>query len=226
MSELDYEKIVSSVADTLIRAGSNFSRDKYASYSNYIDDERGELSAWAMRTIVENARIAGRDSSPLCDDTGIPHLILEVGRKRQISGELLDAVYEGVRQGLKLLPGRPMAIKGEDRERVDQSGGLDETSEAVEPAPLMLKLSEDEDLLRLTILMQGGGPEIRAKTYRIFHKHSMDVVLDEVIGWAKEEVGRLGCTPCTIAIGIGRSHYEASSLMLQAMAEGIKSVLQ
>ena len=150
----------------------------------------------------------------------IPHVIIEIGRDRSISGEFLDAVYEGVMEGLRNLPGRPMAIKGNDTERISQSGGLDERSEAVCPAPLMLEKSKEADRLKVTILMQGGGPEIRAKTYRVFHKHSMDVVIDEIVSWAEEAVGQLGCSPCTLAVGIGRSHYEASSLMLQAMQEG------
>lgn len=220
----DADKIVNKVAETLIKAGSTFSEAKFDAYEQAIETEKNELSCWAMSAIVKNAEAAEQNRSPLCDDTGIPHLILEVGRKRDISGELIDAIYKGVQEGLKLLPGRPMAIKGNDRERVDQSGGLDERSEAVRPAPLMLRFVEDENCLRLTVLMQGGGPEIRAKTYRVFHKHSMDVVLNEIISWAGEAVGQLGCSPCTLAVGIGRSHYEASALMLQAMADGNYSV--
>ena len=213
-------EIIERVKNTLVKAGSYFMEDKIEAYHASIDVEKNTLSKWAMDTIVENAKLADKNSSPLCDDTGIPHLILEIGESRCISGEILEAVYEGVEQGLRTLPGRPMAIKGNDQERIDQSGGLDEKSEAVVPAPLMLKYVKEENTLRLTILMQGGGPEIRAKTYRVFHRHNMQTVLDEVISWAKESAGQLGCTPCTLAIGIGRSHYEASSLMLQAMAEG------
>ncbi|MBQ1386577.1 MAG: fumarate hydratase [Erysipelotrichales bacterium] len=80
--------------------------------------------------------------------------------------------------------------------------------------------TDEPEMLRLHILMQGGGPEIRAKTYRVFHRHNMDVVMNEIISWAKESVAQLGCSPCTLAVGIGRSHYEASSLMLQAMIDG------
>ncbi len=46
------------------------------------------------------------------------------------------------------------------------------------------------------------------------------MVLREVAGWASSEMKNLGCTPCVLAIGIGRSHMEASSLMLEAMKEG------
>ena len=224
MTEAERKETVNKIKDTLIKAGSVFSDDKKESYACAVRAEQNELSRWAMETILENAEAAALHQSPLCDDTGIPHVILEIGRNRMISGEFLEAVYEGVREGLKALPGRPMAIKGMDRERIDQSGGLDENSEAVQPAPLMLRYVEDPDRLRVTVLMQGGGPEIRAKTYRVFHRHSMDVVLEEIISWAKEAVGQLGCSPCTLAVGIGRSHYEASSLMLQAMAEGSYSV--
>ncbi len=68
--------------------------------------------------------------------------------------------------------------------------------------------------------MFGGGPAIRAKTYRVYHKHNTQVVMDEIVNWAKESVGLLGCSPCTLAVGIGRSHFEAASLMLQALVDG------
>lgn len=68
--------------------------------------------------------------------------------------------------------------------------------------------------------MQGGGPEIRGKTYRIFHRHKVSAVTDEIIEWAVEGANKLGCSPVTLAIGIGRSHFEASSLMLEAMVFG------
>lgn len=217
---MDREVTIEKVKQTLVKAGSTFTADKMQAYCECIRKEEEPLSKWTMENIAENAEVAEKNHSPLCDDTGIPHLILEVGKNRSLSGGLLDTIYEGVREGLKLLPGRPMAIKGDDVQRVSQSGGLDSHSEAVVPAPLMVKYVEDEERLRLTIMMQGGGPEIRAKTYRVYHKHSMDTVVEEIISWAKEVVGLLGCTPCTLAIGVGRSHYEASSMMLQAMAEG------
>ena len=112
-----------------------------------------------------------------------------------------------------------MGIRGDDSARIDQSGGLDEDSGAVLPAPILLRPCE-EDAVRLHVLMFGGGPAIRAKTYRIFHKHSVETVLDEIVDWSVEGVRQLGCSPCTLAVGIGRSHYEAASMMLLAQVEG------
>ena len=214
-----YEEIVALVRDTLVDAGSTFRPDKKAAYERAIEKERNPQAKWVLEQILANAEVAGKNKSPLCDDTGIPHMVLEVGEDCAVSGKMLDAIKEGVDQGLRTLPGRPMGIMGDDSQRIDQSGGLNQDSAGVEPAPVLLRRCPD-NVIRLHILMFGGGPAIRAKTYRVFHKHNTQVVLDEIVKWATEGVAQLGCSPCTLAVGIGRSHFEAASMMLQAQADG------
>ncbi|MDE7279161.1 MAG: fumarate hydratase [Oscillospiraceae bacterium] len=219
MNSTDYIRIVSLVSDTLVKAGSVFREDKKEAYIRAINAETNGNAKWVLETILENANKAEENHSPLCDDTGIPHLLLEVGKYKAISGHMLDAVRDGVAEGLRKLPGRPMGIMGNASERLDQSGGLNPDSAGVEPAPILIRQCE-ENVIRLHILMFGGGPAIRAKTYRVFHKHDTGVVLDEIVSWATESVAQLGCSPCTLAVGIGRSHFEAASLMLQAQTDG------
>ena len=211
--------IVSLVRDTLVEAGSTFRQDKKEAYRRAISKEQNENARWVLETVLENAEAAEREHSPLCDDTGIPHLVLEVGPDRAVTGRMRDEIREGVKQGLRKLPGRPMGIMGDDSHRIDQSGGLDQDPAGVEPAPILIRRCE-EDVIRLHILMFGGGPAIRAKTLRVFHKHNTQVVLDEIVNWAKEGVAQLGCSPCTLAVGVGRSHFEATSMMLQAQVDG------
>ena len=212
-------EIIQKVADCLVRAGSTFREDQKEAYRRAIGSETNGHTCWVMKQVLENALVAEDRRSPLCDDTGIPHLFLEVGPNRTVSGELIQQIFEGVELGLRNLPGRPMAIKGDDYARLDQSGGLDEDPGALKPAPILIK-PVDEDVLRLTVLMLGGGPAIRGITHRVFHKHSVDVVVDEIVARAKEAVAKLGCSPCTLAVGIGRSQYEATSMMMEAMAKG------
>ena len=207
------------VADCLVRAGSTFREDQKDAYRKAIALENSEKSCWVMRQILDNALVAEERRSPLCDDTGIPHLFLEVGKNRFVTGELLEQIKEGVALGLRQLPGRPMAIKGDDYARIDQSGGLNEDSGALAPSPILIK-PVDEDVLRLTVLMLGGGPAIRGITQRVFHKHSVDVVVDEIVNRAIPAVSQLGCSPCVLAVGIGRSQFEATSLMMEAMVYG------
>lgn len=211
--------IVDKVSDCLVRAASTFREDQKDAYRKAIADEQIESACWVMKQVLDNAMVAEEHRSPLCDDTGIPHIFLEVGKSRVVTGELLEEIKEGVRQGLRQLPGRPMAIKGDDYSRIDQSGGLNEDSGALDASPILIK-SIDEDVLRLTILMLGGGPAIRGITQRVFHKHSVDVVIDEIVNRAIPAISQLGCSPCTLAIGIGRSQFEATSLMMEAMAKG------
>lgn len=214
-----YEEIVTLVRDTLVDAGSTFREDKKKAYQRAIDKEKNEKAKWVLKTVLENAEAAERDHSPLCDDTGIPHLVLEMGEDSALTGRTLDAIKEGVAEGLRKLPGRPMGIMGNDNHRIDQSGGLNPDPAGVKIAPILLRRCS-ENVLRLHILMFGGGPAIRAKTYRVFHKHNTQIVLDEIVEWAKEGVAQLGCSPCTLAVGIGRSHFEATCMMLQAQVDG------
>ena len=211
--------IVEKVADCLVRAGSTFREDQKEAYRKAISEEKIESSCWVLKQVLDNALVAENNRSPLCDDSGIPHLFLEVGKNKSITGELIDLIKEGVALGLRQLPGRPMAIKGNDYARIDQSGGLDEDSGALLPSPILIK-TVDEDVIRLTILMLGGGPAIRGVTQRVFHKHSVEVVIDEIVNRAKEGVSKLGCSPCVLAVGIGRSQFEATSMMMEAMVYG------
>lgn len=211
--------IIEKVADCLVRAGSTFREDQKEAYRRAISQEPATASCWVMQQVLDNALVAEKNHSPLCDDTGIPHLFLEVGKNKAVTGELLEQIKEGVAMGLRLLPGRPMAIMGDEMKRIDQSGGLNPDSGALAPSPMIIK-NVDEDVLRLTILMLGGGPAIRGITQRVFHKHSIEVVLDEIVSRAIPAVSQLGCSPCTLAIGIGRSQFEATSLMIEAMAKG------
>lgn len=218
-TDFNYKQIVALVSETLVTAGSTFRDDKKNAYRKAIQAETNDKATWVMETILSNAEAAEKYRSPLCDDSGIPHLVLEIGQDIAVTGRLLDAIKEGIAEGLRKLPGRPMGIMGDDSHRIDQSGGLNPDSAGVEPAPILLRRCRD-NVLRLHILMFGGGPAIRAKTYRVFHKHNTQVVLDEIVKWVTEGVAQLGCSPCTLAVGIGRSHFEAASLMLQAQVDG------
>lgn len=216
---LTRKRIIEAVRDCLVKAGTTFRADQVKAYREAIKKERNLNARWVLERILENARIAGKIVAPLCDDSGIPHAVVEVGDDLTLPKGWLPAVHEGVVQGLRIMPGRPMAVRGNAVERIEQSKGLFQDPAKLSLAPVTVK-SVPGAKLKITVLLLGGGPEIRAKTYRVFHKRSMERVLDEAASWVTSEVKSLGCTPCVPAIGIGRTHMEASALMLQAMKEG------
>lgn len=216
---LSQKRIRDAAKDCLVKTGTTFRKDQKDAYRKAIQREKDTNAKWVLEKILENAKTAEKRSFPLCDDTGIPHVFVEIGKEVVLPKDWLSAIHNGIIEGLRVMPGRPMAVKGSPVERVEQSKGLFTDPGKLSLAPIIVK-SIPGNKLKITVLLLGGGPEIRAKTYRVFHKRSMNVVLGEATNWAASEMKNLGCTPCVLAIGIGRSHMEASALMLEAMRKG------
>ena len=212
--------IIDKVSDCIIKASTSLSEDKKRALKKAVENETNENARWALTQILENYEVSQRTKFPLCDDTGIPHVVIEMGKNRQITSDLISQINEGIYQGLNRLPARPMAVKGNPIERIEQSMGLYDDPGLMKPASFLIDEVDNPDTLNIHFLLQGGGPEIRAKTYRVFHKRSFETVINEGIKWLNDSLKLLGCTPSIPAIGIGRTHYEASSLMLKSMIYG------
>jgi fumarate hydratase subunit alpha len=207
------------VKNAVIEASTTFRDDQIQAYQMAIEKEANGNARWVMKLLLENASIASSNKVPLCDDTGIPHVLIELGHNTQFKPDLFDQINDGVTLGLKELPGRPMAVCGNDIERIEQSKGLYNDPGKVIP-PSVLVDTMDENGLKIHILMLGGGPEIRSHTYRVFHQRDHGNLFKEALTWMRSEIPKLGCTPCIPALGIGRTHFEASTMMLKAMAYG------
>jgi fumarate hydratase subunit alpha len=215
--------LINLVKDAVIRASTEYREDQFNAYHRALGVETNPQASWVLELLVENADLAMKNKVPLCDDTGIPHVLVEVGNEAVLPANFIGDVREGIRAGLRELPGRPMAVKGEDIQRIEQKIGLFDDPGEVVSAPFIfseLDPGDDNKKIRVHVLMLGGGPEIRASTYRVFHQRDHQEILKQVTDWMGQEIPRLGCTPCIPAIGVGRTHFEASSLMLKAMAYG------
>ena len=221
--------ILKGISDTIIKASTTLSNDKLDALERSIDTEDNENARWALKKILENYQVAQETKFPLCDDTGIPHVIIEIGEERQITGELLNQIHDGIALGLNSLPARPMAVKGSEAERIEQSMGLFEEPGKLSPASILIDTANDEstyardispDTLNVHLLLEGGGPEIRSKTFRVYHERSFDNVIGTACEWLESSLKMLGCTPSIPSIGIGRTHYEATALLLKSIAYG------
>ena len=216
----------SKIEKALIEASTTYPKDRINAFNKTLDNETNENAIWVLKLMLENAEIANENKLPLCDDTGIPHVFIELGENRTVSSEFLEDIKKGIANGFKNLPGRSMAVKGNDFERISQSNGLyDESEKVVSPSFLIDNCGggESDKLdgnIRIHLLLLGGGPEIRANTYRVFHKRDYKEVLNVAIDRLKENLALLGCTPSISAIGIGRTHFEANSLLIKAMVHG------
>lgn len=221
--------IIEDISKSIIEASTTLSNDKLNALKRAIDEENNDNARWALSQILENYSVSKKTKFPLCDDTGIPHVIVEVGREREISGELLNQIHEGIALGLDNLPARPMAVKGNEFERIEQRKGLYDSPGKLAPASVLIDTVNDEstyrrdispDTLNIHFLLEGGGPEIRSKTFRVYHRRSFENVINTACEWLESSLKMLGCTPSIPSIGIGRTHFEATSLLLKSIAYG------
>jgi fumarate hydratase subunit alpha len=212
-------KIINLIKDSVIEASTTFRKDQFDAYKRALDMETNENTSWMLELLIENAKIANKNKVPLCDDTGIPHVLVEIGENISLPSNFFEDIRLGIEKGLIELPARPMAVRGSGIERIEQSKGLYTDPGKLIPPSFIIDKTQANGV-NIHILMLGGGPEIRASTYRVFHKRDNRKVFNEVKTWMRSEVKMLGCTPCIPAVGIGRTHFEASSLMLNAMAHG------
>lgn len=225
----DFMDIINDISDSIIEASTRLSDDKLKALKKAIEIETNDNAVWCLSQILENYEAAQNIKFPLCDDTGIPHVIIELGSEREITGELLGSIHEGIALGLNNLPARPMAVKGGEIERIEQSEGLYEKPGMLKSASILIDSIHDEstykrdispDTLNIHFLLEGGGPEIRAKTFRVYHKRSFSNVVNTAVDWLADSLKMLGCTPSIPSIGIGRTHFEATSLLLKSIAYG------
>ena len=143
--------IVNEISKSIIKASTRLSDDKLKALKKAIDLETNENASWCLSQIFENYKVAENTGFPLCDDTGIPHAIIEIGENRQITGELLNQIHEGIALGLDNLPARPMAVKGDEIERIEQSQGLYESPGMLKPASILLDTINDESTYKRDI---------------------------------------------------------------------------
>jgi len=212
--------IVNEVEKALIEASTTYSKDRVEALKKAYQRETNENAKWALDLMIKNMETGEKDKVPLCDDTGIPHTLIEVGEDvENIPSRFFENIKEGIAIGLQKLPGRPMAVLGNDIEEIEQSKGLYPNSESLKPAPFLVDNCAG-DKIKIHILLLGGGSEIRAKTTKVFHKRDYNNIFNVAFNHLKDNLSLLGCTPAIPSIGVGRTHFEATTLMLKGIAYG------
>ena len=121
--------LVDLIKNAVVEASTTYRKDQLDAYKRAVRMETNENAKWVLELLLDNARIADANRIPLCDDTGVPHIIIEVGNNTRLPGWFFHDITTGIACGLKELPGRPMAVKGNSIDRIEQSKGLYKSSE-------------------------------------------------------------------------------------------------
>lgn len=202
MRTLDVSVITQNVKEMCIEANHFLSQDMKCAMQSAAEAEQSPLGRQILGQLQENLRIAGEDSIPICQDTGMAVVFVEAGQDVHFEGgSLEEAIHEGVRQGY---------TEGFLRKSVVKDPILRENTGDNTPAVIHYELVPGEQV-RITVAPKGFGSENMSRVFMLKPADGIEGVKTAVLT-AVREAGPNACPPMVVGVGIGGT-FEKCALM-------------
>ena len=211
MREISAEKVTEAVEKLCIDSNYYLSDDLMKALKCAYENEESEIGKNVMRQIVENAEIARKQSLPVCQDTGMAVIFIEIGQDVHITGGgLTEAINEGVKRGYK---------KGYLRKSVviDPINRINSGDNS--PAVIHYNIVEG-DLLKITVAPKGFGSENMSSIKMLKPSDGIEGVREFIIETV-ENAGPNPCPPVIVGVGIGGTMEKAALLAKAALLRPI-----
>ncbi len=206
MKEIRAEQITQVVRDLCIEANCHLPGDIKTAISQCRACEPFPIAQTVLGKIEENFTIADQDNVPICQDTGLACVFLEIGQDVHIEGNLKDAVDEGVRRGYTEGYLRKSCV-GDPIERVNTKDNS--------PAVLYCDVIEG-DQLKITVAPKGFGSENMSQIKMLKPSDGLQGVKDFILK-VVEDAGPNPCPPIVVGVGIGGTFDKAALLAKKAL---------
>lgn len=208
MRELDTQKIEKTTAELFIKANYNLPDDLYQKIEQGVSSEEEVLPRSILEKLLENCAAAKELNIPICQDTGMAVVFLEVGREVHLTGKPLEeAVNAGVREAYDLGYMRKSIVRDPFFERVNTDDNT--------PAILFTRITEG-DRVRITAVPKGFGCE-NMSAVRMFTPSAKK---EDIVGFVVETVKKAGSNPCppiTVGVGLGGDFEYCAYLSKKAL---------
>lgn len=211
MREIKQEDIIQTVKTLCIEANYQLPQDVRNAIDQASQIEDGQLAKQTLSILKENAKMAQSLSVPICQDTGMACLFVEIGQDVHVQGSLQDALQEGVRQGYQEGYLRKSVV---DDPVFDRSNTKDNT-----PALIRYEIVEG-DKLKIIVAPKGFGSENMSQVKMLKPSDGVEGIKDFVLK-VVEEAGPNACPPMVIGVGIGGSFDYVTYLAKKAMLRDI-----
>ena len=211
MKEIDLEKVISEVERLCIESNYFLDEKIMDRLKKAFDTEVSDTGKNILGQIIENDEIAGEEQVPMCQDTGLTVVFLEIGTEVKISGDIYEAVNEGVRRGYKNGYLRKSMVK----HPLDRINTKDNT-----PAVIYTKLIPGSDKLKIIVAPKGGGSENMSMVKMLKPSDGAEGVKKTVLD-AVLNAGGNPCPPIIVGIGLGGSFEKAAILAKEALLREI-----
>ncbi len=211
MREIKQEDIIQAVKTLCIEANYQLPQDVRNAIDQASQTEDGQLAKQTLSILKENAKMAQSLSVPICQDTGMACLFVEIGQDVHVQESLQEALQEGVRQGYQEGYLRKSVV---DDPVFDRINTKDNT-----PALIHYEIVEG-DKLKIIVAPKGFGSENMSQVKMLKPSDGVEGIKDFVLK-VVEEAGPNACPPMVIGVGIGGSFDYVTYLAKKAMLRDI-----
>lgn len=206
MKNIKSEEITNVIRDLCIEANCHLPQDIKDVIGECRQCEPFAIARGVLDKIEENYQIADEDNVPVCQDTGLACVFLEIGQDVHIEGDLKEAVDEGVRRGYTEGYLRKSCV----RDPIDRVNTGDNT-----PAVIYYDIVPG-DQLRITVAPKGFGSENMSQIKMLKPSDGLQGVKDFILK-VVEDAGPNPCPPIVIGVGIGGTFDKAALLAKKAL---------
>jgi len=209
---IETEDIIKSVAALCVKANTCVSGDIRTALKAAQKIETQPLAVSALDTILKNADVAERENLPVCQDTGMAVVFVEVGSNIHINGDMTEAINEGVRIGYRDGFFRNSVV----RDPIDRVNTGDNT-----PAVIYYDFVPGSEL-RITVVPKGFGSENMSGIRMLNPSDGIEGIVDFVLETV-QNAGACPCPPIIVGVGIGGTMDKAALLSKQALLRDVGS---
>lgn len=207
------EEITKNIKEMCIEANHFLSPDMAEAMKCAEKNEEAPLGKQILEQLQENLKIAGEDMIPICQDTGMAVVFLEIGQDVHLEGEALeDAVNEGVRQGY---------VDGYLRKSVVGDPLIRENTKDNTPAVLHTRIV-DGDQVKIKVAPKGFGSENMSRVFMLKPAEGIEGVKDAVLT-AVKDAGPNACPPMVVGVGIGGTFEKCALMAKEALTREVGS---
>lgn len=205
------EEIIKNVKEMCIEANHFLSKDMDEAMKNAVDTEKSELGRKILNQLQDNLKIADEEMIPICQDTGMAVLFLEVGQDVHFEGMAIeDAVNEGVRRGY---------TEGFLRKSVVKDPLIRENTKDNTPAVLHYSIVPG-DKVKITMAPKGFGSENMSRVFMLKPADGMEGVKNAILT-AVKDAGPNACPPMVVGVGIGGTFEKCALLAKKALTRPV-----
>lgn len=205
------KEITENIKEMCIEANHFLSEDMEKAMKNALTQEKAPLGCQILKQLQENLQIAGADRIPICQDTGMAVIFLEIGQDIHFEGgSLEEAVNEGVRQGYE---------EGYLRKSVVRDPLIRENTRDNTPAVIHYELVPG-DQVKITVAPKGFGSENMSRVFMLKPADGIEGVKNAVIT-AVKEAGPNACPPMVVGVGIGGTFEKCALLAKKALTRPV-----